>query len=115
MARNRIAHIALAALALSSAACRQGEGQPQAVGDSARGYSHAAQICARCHAIERGEARSPEAGVPSFQAIADTPGMTSIALNAWLHTPHPSMPNFILDPDAVADVSAYILSLRESD
>lgn len=37
--------------------------------------------------------------------------MTSIALTAWLQTPHPNMPNLIIDPDAIDDLSAYLTTL----
>jgi hypothetical protein len=49
---------------------------------------------------------------PSFQDIANTKGMTATALRVFLTTSHPKMPNLILTPEQIADVSAYILSLR---
>lgn len=113
-AASRAAACALfAAVALAS--CREGDRGAYATGDIAQGRAYAENVCARCHAIESGETQSPDIGAPSFQVIADTPGMTSIALNAWLHTPHPSMPNFIIDADSVTDLSAYVLSLSNDD
>ena len=38
--------------------------------------------------------------------------MTATALNAFMLTSHPKMPNLILTSEEIADVSAYILSLR---
>ena len=49
---------------------------------------------------------------PAFRDIANTPGMTTTALTAFLTTSHPKMPNLILTPKEMADVTAYILSLR---
>jgi hypothetical protein len=37
---------------------------------------------------------------------------TSTSLNAFLSTPHPSMPDYALSRQEIADVSAYILSLN---
>ena len=39
--------------------------------------------------------------------------MTATALRVFLTTSHPKMPNLILTSEQIADVSAYILSLRE--
>jgi hypothetical protein len=39
--------------------------------------------------------------------------MTATALPVFLTTSHSKMPNLILAPQQIADVSAYILSLRE--
>jgi len=38
--------------------------------------------------------------------------MTATALRVFLTTSHPKMPNLILTPEEIADVSAYILSLH---
>jgi hypothetical protein len=63
------------------------------------------------------EAREPsprriEIG-PAFRDIANTPGMTATALRVFLTSSHPKMPNLILTPEETADVTAYILSLRD--
>jgi hypothetical protein len=50
---------------------------------------------------------------PDFQTIANTPGMTAMALRAFLQTPHPKVPNLILTPEQSADVIAFLLSLRD--
>ena len=39
--------------------------------------------------------------------------MTTTALRVFLTTSHPKMPNLIVTPEEIADVTAYILSLRE--
>jgi mono/diheme cytochrome c family protein len=72
----------------------------------------AQRLCAECHAIQKETARSPNANAPRFQAIASTPGMTSIALSAALNTSHHSMPNIMLAADEQADITAYIMSLK---
>jgi hypothetical protein len=55
---------------------------------------------------------SPNASAPSFQQVADTPGMTTTALTVWLQTSHPTMPNIQLTQAEKRDVIAYIVSLR---
>ena len=84
----------------------------QDAGDPARGAAIARQVCAECHAVERGARPSPNGEAPAFETIAKTPGMTSIALTAALRTPHRRMPNIILPDDEMKDVIAYLLSLK---
>jgi cytochrome c len=50
---------------------------------------------------------------PAFRDIANTPGMTATALRVFLTSSHPKMPNLILTPEETADVTVYILSLRD--
>jgi hypothetical protein len=53
------------------------------------------------------------ATAPTFRAIANTPGMTALALNVFLRTPHRSMPNLVISDGDRDNVIAYILSLRD--
>jgi len=107
-------------IALASAACvAPAPEAPHAsgidageAGNPALGFTYAQQTCASCHAIAAGESLSPNPAAPAFDTIANTPGMTGIALNVWLHTPHPSMPNFIVDADRIDDLSAYLATLK---
>jgi len=39
--------------------------------------------------------------------------VTATALKVFLTNSHPKMPNLILTPEEIADVTAYILSLRD--
>jgi mono/diheme cytochrome c family protein len=86
--------------------------QAQELSDWQRGRLLARQVCAECHAVERNQVRSHNRLAPSFTAVASTPGMTAMALNAFLHTPHRAMPNLILSDDQVRGVITYILSLK---
>ena len=80
--------------------------------DIAAGHAFAREACKVCHAVEPSRLpRRFEIG-PAFRDIANTPGMTTTALTAFLTTSHPKMPNLILTPKEMADVTAYILSLR---
>lgn len=86
--------------------------QSLASGNAALGLRYAEQTCSSCHAVLRGETSSPVPEAPTFDAIANTPGMTPVALNAWLHTPHPSMPNLIVAPERIDDLAAYLATLK---
>jgi mono/diheme cytochrome c family protein len=88
----------------------------QDIGDVQRGRQLALDVCAACHAVRAGQTQSPLATAPSFEAIAHMPEMTAAALALWLTAQshhHPTMPNFILAPQQVRNVSAYLLSLRD--
>jgi len=86
--------------------------QAQIAGDPLQGREFARQMCAECHAVEKGQPRSPNGQAPTFGTIATTPGMTAVALTAALRTSHRMMPNLILPDDDLTNVIAYILSLR---
>ncbi len=84
----------------------------QEIGDAKAGRAFAAKHCTECHAIEPGEATSPNRKAPNFTTVAKTSGMTGRALAAWFDTSHPTMPNFVLRAGDRDDVIAYILSLK---
>jgi hypothetical protein len=85
----------------------------QEIGEASAGYDYASKICAGCHAVQRGGLASPNEKAPPFEAIANTRGMTEMALRVWFQTPHPTMPNLIISPRQKDDVIAYILSMKE--
>lgn len=109
------------ALAVALAACGSEPGPPRIVqerslraeaGSASNGLAYAREACASCHAVTPDELHSPVLAAPMFEAIANAPGMTGIALNAWLHTSHSTMPNLVVDPDRIDDLAAYISALR---
>lgn len=114
----RFRTLAIAAALACVAACAGGQpAQPPSsvrsdAGNAAEGLAYAEQVCARCHAVAPGATASPVAEAPAFQTVANTPGMTGVALNVWLHTPHRNMPDIIVDPQRVDDLAAYLASLR---
>jgi len=83
--------------------------------DVAAGAAYAEKICATCHAVLANEQVSPLPQAPTFQSVADTPGMTELALTVWLQSSHPTMPNIILKPDDMRNVVAYIRSLKSKN
>ena len=85
----------------------------QEMGDAKKGATLAQTVCAECHAVAKGESRSPNTKAPAFPNVAGTRGMTEMALRVWLQSPHPTMPNLMLAEDEKDDVIAYILSLKQ--
>lgn len=79
--------------------------------DIEAGAVYANKVCAACHAVLANEQISPLPQAPTFQSVADTPGMTEMALTVWLQSSHPTMPNIVLEPDDLRNVVAYIRSL----
>ena len=86
----------------------------QDAGDPVRGLAYAKTSCASCHAVDPNEDVPAIDGAPSFDQVANTPGMTSTALAVWLQTPHPNMPNFIIPSPDMDDVISYILTLKKA-
>ena len=108
-------------LTTSAAVCLIGacvaQTEPNPAGDLARpsaamGLRYAQQVCAGCHGVTPGQSQSPNPNAPSFEVIANLPGMTGTALNAWLHSPHPTMPNLIVSPADRDNIAAYLQTLR---
>jgi mono/diheme cytochrome c family protein len=83
------------------------------IGDPARGLAYARIYCAECHAVAAEDGSSPYLDVPSFRDIANTPGMTRLALISFFQTPHPTMPDLIVPSADIRDLIAYLSSLRD--
>lgn len=113
--RMTLVGLALLVCACTGTGVQAPAAPPQALSgrpSPARGLAYAQRVCAACHAVEAGQMTSPNPQAPPFEVIANLPGMTSTALNAWLHSPHPSMPNIIVAPGDRGDVAAYFNSLK---
>jgi mono/diheme cytochrome c family protein len=95
-----------ACLFVAGGAAAQEQGDPQ------RGQSYAERVCSECHGVTVEDEFSPLLDAPTFKAVANTPGMTQTALSVWFQSPHPSMPNLVIPPEDLANVIAYILSLK---
>jgi len=63
--------------------------------------------CVSCHSPSVIPKRAPD-----FPAIAAMPSTTALSLGVFMRTSHPTMPNVVLSPSELDDVTAYILSLR---
>jgi mono/diheme cytochrome c family protein len=102
----------LQTLAIAAVTALPGAAGAAQLGDAKAGHAYATSVCAECHEVEAGESFSPNPDAPTFQEVADTPGMTAQALTVWLQTSHPTMPDFIIKPDDMDNLIAYITSLR---
>src|SRR5688572_14598476 len=79
--------------------------------DAANGERIARRWCAECHVVAP-EQTSAKADVPSFASIATRNG-TSVPLDKFLLNPHPKMPDMQLSRAAIADIVAYIGTLKK--
>ncbi|MFZ4808947.1 MAG: c-type cytochrome [Hyphomicrobiaceae bacterium] len=102
----RIGPLALLLIGLSASSATA-----QDTASIARGRVYAERICAECHAVAPGQ-RSPRPDAAGFAVIANTPGMTAMALAIWLQTPHREMPHIVVAPQDRDDVINYIRSLK---
>lgn len=81
-----------------------------------RGQSFAQNRCADCHAVARLHT-SPAPNAPSFEAVANAPGVTRESLSQWLRTSHdyPREMYFEIPAERIDDLVAYMLTLRSED
>ncbi|HEX5007741.1 MAG TPA: hypothetical protein VFV70_11545 [Hyphomonadaceae bacterium] len=84
----------------------------QDIGNPDRGRDRAARYCSECHYTGKYDAESTNPKAPPFRTIANTRGMTAMALSVWMQTSHPTMPNIQLSPETLDDIIAYIRSLK---
>lgn len=81
-------------------------------GDAAAGEALALRSCANCHLVSDRQARPAIDGVPPFAAIARKPVLTDENLRTYLQAPHPPMPDLSLTRGEIADLVAYIATLK---
>ena len=85
------------------------------VPNSQLGHELAARLCSNCHLVGNAEQQQANADVPSFAEIANKEGQSSGAIMAHIMLPKHPMPTIPLTKSELADLSAYILSLRERE
>jgi len=85
----------------------------QEMGDARAGFAFALRNCAECHDVTSRNLNTPKSMAPNFYVTANRKGMSRMALLVWLQSNHPSMPNFILRKEDMANVVAYIVSLKD--
>lgn len=77
-----------------------------------RGKTLAERVCSNCHLVSR-EQKQANVDVPSFQEIANKGGQTEGAIMAHIVLPKHPMPTIPLTKSELADLAAYIMSLRD--
>jgi mono/diheme cytochrome c family protein len=90
---------------------RPAAAEPQ--GDPAAGHELASQFCSSCHIV--GNERVGSDVAPPFRTIAKDPAMKLTKLHAWRGPMHPILTNLALTAQQIADINAYLDSLRASD
>ena len=85
-------------------------------GEAKAGYDLSEALCSGCHTIVPNQI-SPNPESPSFEAIANTEGLTLITLKDWLRDSHnfPEKMNFEVVEEDVDALAAYIITLRSDD
>lgn len=106
-------NVVLAAIVLTVTATSAMAQRTRPPGAPDPGRALAQSMCAECHAVQSGQYVSPNAYAPSFERIANVPGMSAPALWSALHSSHRRMPNIILRPDETRAVVNYILTLQD--
>jgi mono/diheme cytochrome c family protein len=79
------------------------------------GKNLATSLCSNCHLVGDFKQQQANADVPSFQEIANKEGQSAGAIMAHIMLPKHPMPTIPLTKSELADLSAYILSLREEE
>jgi mono/diheme cytochrome c family protein len=97
----------LVALTVSLPAAAQEES------NAAAGRELAAQLCSTCHIV--GNERVGSDVAPPFPILAKEPGMTLTQLHGWSGPMHPVLSNLALTPRQIADINAYLDSLRPAE
>jgi mono/diheme cytochrome c family protein len=78
-----------------------------AAGDADSGRALAQRWCRGCHGASD--------AVPPLAEAVNRPGRTPGTLQAWLADPHPPMPNLSLTRAEIADLVAYLETLRKGN
>ena len=107
-----LAALAGVLIAMSLGGCAR---QSAPVENLADGQAYASRVCAQCHDVTtRTSQPFATLGAPDFYAVANARTTSAIGLNAFLMTPHPTMPNLIIAAEDRHNVITYILSLRRA-
>ncbi len=79
---------------------------------AAAGRAIAQKFCAACHLTPDGPAKPVTVGIPSLSALANKPEQTPETITLRLISPPHPMPDMQLTRDEIADIIAYLATLR---
>ena len=85
----------------------------QETGDPTAGQRLATRLCSACHIV--GTERVGSDVAPPFAVLAADPDTTVTELHAWIGPGHPVLPHLALTPKQIADINAYLDTLRGAD
>jgi mono/diheme cytochrome c family protein len=80
--------------------------------DAYQGKDIAERWCAGCHVVERDQKSPAIDQAPPFASVGRTPGFDANKLAILLLKPHPNMTKLALSREEVANLAAYILTLK---
>ncbi|MFM2042294.1 MAG: hypothetical protein RLY86_870 [Pseudomonadota bacterium] len=100
-------HTGILAVTLVLTATAPGWAEP--AGDPMAGAQKVQTLCSSCHAVGDG-ALTANDGAPTLPSVAA--GRTDPELELWLSDPHGAMPPVNLTRQEIADIVAYIATLR---
>jgi mono/diheme cytochrome c family protein len=83
---------------------------PVLAADASHGETIVKRWCAECHMVAAGQKATTEA--PPFSGIAKRPDFDAAKVAFFLLYPHPKMPNMQLTRSEVADIAAYMATLK---
>ena len=101
----------IAVMTIAAIACLGALAFAQDIGNATRGWELTIRTCSGCHWVSH-EGKSGVSQAPTLRTIANTKGISAMALNVALLTSHRSMPNIVLNSRERADVIAFILTLK---
>jgi mono/diheme cytochrome c family protein len=82
--------------------------------DPVHGKALAEKVCSNCHLVASGQ-QYANADIPSFHEIANKPGQTPGTIMAHIVLPKHPMPTIPLTKNELADIAAYIMTLRDAE
>jgi mono/diheme cytochrome c family protein len=99
-----------------------GGAQAKGAADPKEGLKVARNVCSACHVVGKKQPTPPilRPPAPSFASIANRPNIAAETIRSFVQTTHSTvgqpdnMPNPELTEDQVADVAAYVMSLRKA-
>lgn len=102
-----------AVLLLSALALRPAPAEPLSPREQ-RGLTFAEANCARCHAIGK-VGNSPFKEAPPFRTLHERYAIEDLAepLAEGIRTGHPSMPEWVLEPDQIDNLIAYLKRIQQ--
>ncbi|MGI9382506.1 MAG: c-type cytochrome [Methyloligellaceae bacterium] len=116
MTLTRLASQALlvGALALTLAAPTAAQRHPGKPNPD-RGAELAAKLCSNCHTTKAADTARVKADVPTFREIAAIEDQSAVRITGKIMMPRHPMPSIHLSRSEIADVVAYIESLKTSN
>lgn len=101
----------LGGLALSFAASAEAQRHPGKPNPD-RGAELAAKLCSNCHTTKAADTARVKADVPTFREIATLKDQSDVRITGKIMMPRHPMPTISLSRSDIADVVAYIQSLK---